>query len=171
MNVIISLKKMIKLKQAETTEDLALIQQLSHEIWHEYYPAIVSVTQIDYMLNKFHSIEALQNQIDAGQKFFLIMDGNKVIGYCAFSEKNGAAFLHKFYILSSSRGNGIGGEVFKQILDLLTDNKKISLQVNRRNFKSVNFYFKQGFSIEYVKDFDIGVGYTMDDFVMTKILS
>ena len=162
---------MIKLKQAETTEDLALIQQLSHEIWHEYYPAIVSVKQIDYMLNKFHSIEALQHQINEDQKFFLIMNETKAIGYCAFSEKNGAVFLHKFYILANSRRTGIGSEVFRQILDLLNGREKISLQVNRRNFKSVNFYFKQGFSIEYVKDFDIGDGYTMDDFVMTKILS
>ena len=38
--------------------------------------------------------------------------------------------------------------------------------VNRMNYKAVNFYFKSGFTIEKVADFDIGDGYFMNDFVM-----
>ena len=48
------------------------------------------------------------------------------------------------------------------MLDPLT----VRLTVNRQNFKSVNFYFKNGFTIERVADFDIGNGYVMNDFVM-----
>jgi ribosomal protein S18 acetylase RimI-like enzyme len=44
--------------------------------------------------------------------------------------------------------------------------KTIRLTVNRQNFKSINFYFKLGFKIEKVADFDIGNGYFMNDFVM-----
>jgi ribosomal protein S18 acetylase RimI-like enzyme len=66
---------------------------------------------------------------------------------------------------------GIGAKVFEQILEFVKENKKISLQVNRKNFKSINFYFKQGFTIEYVKDFEIGNGYLMEDFIMTKPLN
>lgn len=171
MNVIIAHKKMIKLKAAKTKAEWSKINALSHEIWHEYYPAIVTTEQIDYMLEKYHSIEALQKQSEEGQQFFLIENEEEEIGYCSISEKNKAVFLHKFYILKSKRGKGIGTEVFRQILEFVKKNKKISLQVNRKNFKSINFYFKQGFTIEYVKDFEIGNGYLMEDFIMTKTLN
>ena len=44
--------------------------------------------------------------------------------------------------------------------------QEIRLQVNRQNFKAINFYFKAGFKIEKVADFDIGDGYFMNDFIM-----
>jgi hypothetical protein len=46
--------------------------------------------------------------------------------------------------------------------------KTITLQVNRRNIKAVNFYFKKGFIIDRAEDFDCGGGYTMDDFFMIR---
>ena len=42
----------------------------------------------------------------------------------------------------------------------------LRLTVNRQNYKSINFYFKNGFVIEKTADFDIGSGYFMNDFVM-----
>ena len=48
------------------------------------------------------------------------------------------------------------------------NNYKIRLTVNRQNFKAINFYFKNGFTIESVEDFDIGESYLMNDFVMVK---
>jgi ribosomal protein S18 acetylase RimI-like enzyme len=45
------------------------------------------------------------------------------------------------------------------------------LQVNRQNYTAINFYFKLGFTIERVADFDIGHGFFMNDFVMLKQLS
>ncbi|MDB5281655.1 MAG: N-acetyltransferase, partial [Bacteroidota bacterium] len=46
--------------------------------------------------------------------------------------------------------------------------KSIRLQVNRLNYKAVNFYFKVGFIIEAVGDFNIGADYYMNDFVMIR---
>ena len=46
--------------------------------------------------------------------------------------------------------------------------KTIRLTVNRKNHIAINYYFKNGFMIEEVKDFDIGDGYEMNDFVMLK---
>jgi len=41
--------------------------------------------------------------------------------------------------------------------------------VNRRNFRSVNFYFKMGFVIESNLDLVVGDGrFVMDDYVMIK---
>jgi len=51
---------------------------------------------------------------------------------------------------------------------IIQNNRPIRLQVNRKNYKAINFYFKNGFTIESVGDFDIGGGYYMNDFVMIK---
>jgi diamine N-acetyltransferase len=51
---------------------------------------------------------------------------------------------------------------------LIPDTSELRLTVNRKNFKAINFYFKNGFIIESVKDFDIGNGYLMEDFVMLR---
>ena len=47
--------------------------------------------------------------------------------------------------------------------------KTYTLTVNRQNYKSINFYFKNGFIINEIADFDIGNGYVMNDFVMKKM--
>jgi diamine N-acetyltransferase len=162
---------MIKLKAVSGPADLEVVKQLSHEIWHEYYPAIVTTVQIDYMLHKFHTVAAMLQQMEAGQNFYLILENDTPIGYCSFSAKEGKAFLHKFYLLAAKRGGGVGSAAFNSLQQLMHGNKSVSLQVNRKNYKSINFYFKNGFTIEYVKDFDIGNGYLMEDFVMTKMLT
>jgi ribosomal protein S18 acetylase RimI-like enzyme len=46
---------------------------------------------------------------------------------------------------------------------------ELRLQVNRQNYKAINFYFRNGFIIESIADFDIGDGYFMNDFIMLKV--
>jgi RimJ/RimL family protein N-acetyltransferase len=60
----------------------------------------------------------------------------------------------------------MGEKVYEQILALHPQIQTFRLTVNRKNFKSINFYFKLGFKIESVEDFDIGNNYFMNDFVM-----
>ena len=81
------------------------------------------------------------------------------------SKKKGEWFLNKFYINQLKAKKGIGSKVFDLLLEL-TNPKKITLTVNRQNYKSINFYFKKGFKIEKVADFEIGKNYVMNDFVM-----
>ena len=76
-------------------------------------------------------------------------------------------FLHKFYIVSESSKKGIGTTIMNKFQHILQP-KSITLTVNRQNFKSINFYFKNGFKIKSVEDFDIGNDYQMNDFVMVK---
>jgi ribosomal protein S18 acetylase RimI-like enzyme len=73
--------------------------------------------------------------------------------------------LNKFYVLDKEAGKGIGTEILEELKKIIQP-KKIRLTVNRNNFKSINFYFKNGFRIDAVAQFDIGEGYIMDDFIM-----
>lgn len=158
----------MEIKKA-STEDIPAISTLADKIWKDYYPAIISLEQIDYMLGKMYSPAALIQQMNEGQHFFIMKEANEPIGYISYSQQeNGDFFLHKFYIDTAMHRKGTGMLFFNQVIGSLRDITCLRLTVNRQNFKAINFYFKLGFTIEEVQDFDIGNGYFMNDFVMRK---
>lgn len=153
------------------SNDLITIGKLANEIWNDHYPEIIGQEQVDYMLAKLYSPEALTLQMQQGQQFYLVLLGEKPVGFIAVSCQNEHDFfLNKFYISSSDQRKGLGGEVFNLLLSRYPEMKTMRLQVNRQNYKAINFYFKWGFVIEKVADFDIGDGYFMNDFIMLKTI-
>ena len=148
-------------------KDIFTIQALAHEIWNDHYPAIIGQEQVDYMLNRMYNADSMLQQMHAGQQFFLIMDNEIPMGFASVEKKgDGKYFLNKCYIKTSVQRGGIGSWAIRTILEKYTDCKELRLQVNRQNYKAINFYFKMGFVIEQVADFDIGDGYFMNDFIM-----
>ena len=148
--------------------DIPLIAQLAHKIWHAHYPGIITIEQIDFMLNNRYSESAIEQQMKGNEKFYLAYADNEPVAYASIELKGGYYYLHKFYIDVSKHRGGIGQQFFNYILAQIEVPKPIKLQVNRQNYKAINFYFKMGFSIELVADFDIGGGYFMNDFVMKR---
>lgn len=123
------------------------------------------------MLAKLYSPEALTLQMQQGQQFYLVQSEEEPCGFIAVSRQGeDGCFLNKFYIKTSDQRKGLGGEIFTLLLSLYPEMKTMRLQVNRQNYKAINFYFKMGFIIEKVADFDIGDGYFMNDFVMLKTI-
>ena len=119
------------------------------------------------MLKNMYSEKSLQAQMEAGHLYFVFYLSGKPQGYISISKKNDSEFfLHKFYMDKSEQGKGNGKKIFAEILARFPELKIMRLQVNRKNYKSINFYFRLGFVIEEAKDFDIGEGYFMQDFVM-----
>jgi len=118
------------------------------------------------MLNRMYSSASLTGQMRKGHKFFLIQSAGNNIGFISVHRENdGEWFLNKFYINQQIAAKGLGGQAFEALKKQIAP-RKITLTVNRQNFKSINFYFKNGFKIDRVADFDIGDGYVMNDFVM-----
>ncbi len=146
--------------------DIPLIRQMAERIWWEHYPSIISADQIAFMLELIYSDSALQRQMQTeGQVFWLAEKNGQALGFLAVSQKGlGDYFLHKFYL--DTRGRGFGTIVFELLLARYPDLQELRLRVNRRNFKSVNFYFKVGFRIEFCIDIPFGEDYVMDDFQM-----
>lgn len=155
----------ISLRRA-TEADIPLIRQLADRIWWEHYPSIISEAQVAYMLELIYSEAALRRQMqEEGQAFWLPEKNGQVLGFLAISQKgDGDYFLHKFYL--DTRERGFGTIVFELLLARYPDLRELRLRVNLRNFKSVNFYFKVGFRIEFCIDTPFGEGYVMDDFQM-----
>ena len=87
--------ELIKVKN----EDIKDLAKLIDEIWHEYWPCILSAEQIDYMVEKFQSENAIFNQIkNENYTYYFINYKNQYIGYIGVSPHNGYLFLSKLYI-------------------------------------------------------------------------
>lgn len=150
-------------------EDLNIITNLANNLWPQYYISIITKEQINYMLEQVYSEKNLVQQMKDGQEFTIVNIDNKPIGYFSFSKiENNNYFLHKFYIDIKNQRKNIGTQTFQYISNKLNTPKTIDLTVNRANYKAINFYFKIGFVIKEIANFDIGNGYFMNDFVMTK---
>ena len=164
---------MTKFTLANTELDYNTIASLAEIIWKEHYIPIIGIQQVDYMLEKFQSAKAIQQQILEGASYYIISHEDTNVGYLSFSKKKDSLFLSKLYVLSSSRGKGIG----KSAMDFIQDNAEkkgfasISLTVNKYNTASIKAYEKMGFKKMKAIVMDIGNGYIMDDFLMEKKLN
>jgi diamine N-acetyltransferase len=159
---------------AQKKADFATIENLAKTIWTEHYTPIIGKKQVDYMLDKFQSVEAISNQIsDSGYHYYIIRDDNKNTGYIGIQPIDKELFLSKIYVKSSERGKGYGREAMQFIENFAKKKKlkKITLTVNKNNTNSINAYEKMGFSCVASIVQDIGNGFVMDDFKMEKFVS
>jgi ribosomal protein S18 acetylase RimI-like enzyme len=155
------------LLKAVPVNDIEKVADLAKIIWVKHYPSIIGQEQVDYMLKNMYNTESLLNQVkEKKQLFYFITTTNENIGFLSVTlEGEDHWMLNKFYVLEEKAGKGIGTLILEELKKLIQP-KKISLTVNRKNYKSINFYFKNGFKIESNAVFDIGNGFVMDDFIM-----
>ena len=145
--------------------DIKTLAELTNEIWHEYWPCILSAEQIDYMVEKFQSENAIINQMkNENYKYYFINSDNQNVGYVGISPHSDYLFLSKLYIKKEFRHKGIGKAVFEKIKDFGFD--KIQLTVNKYNKNTIDAYLKYGFKIIDSVVSDIGNGFVMDDYIM-----
>ena len=153
--------KLVKVEENEINE----LTELASEIWHEYWPCILTAEQIDYMVEKFQSKKAIKEQIkNENYTYYFIKVDNEIAGYVGVSDKKDYLFLSKLYIRKEFRHQGLGRLAFNEIKNL--GFKKIRLTVNKYNKNTINAYLKYGFkTIDSVLS-DIGCGFVMDDYIM-----
>jgi GNAT superfamily N-acetyltransferase len=154
--------------------EMSQVQALAHKIWPVAYKEILSQEQLDYMLNWMYSIESLSQQIDEGHHYFGIFDATEMVGFLDVQPNHPeekALKLNKIYVLPACHGKGFGFQLMQFAIDFAKKKEQntISLQVNRYN-KAKDFYTNIGFTIKEEKDFDIGNGYFMNDYVMEYAL-
>lgn len=153
--------------RAATPQDVLTIQQLAEKIWYDHYIHIITEEQIAYMLDKMYSQESLRHQMTEQQhEFYMLQEAGQSIGFISIKRNGPEVFINKFYILSDKQNSGRGSLAFLLLKEVAEPFEKMRLTVNRQNYKSINFYFKNEFKIEKVEDFKIGNGYEMNDFIM-----
>lgn len=104
------------IKIAKSKEDSQHISELAHHIWHEHYPSIITEEQIDYMLRKFQTADTIYSEITNGTTYLMAYKASIFVGYAAFYQKDGDLFLSKLYIDPAYHKQGIGRELFSEIL-------------------------------------------------------
>lgn len=164
---------MVQFKLAKTNLDFNTISVLAKNIWTEHYTPIIGLDQVNYMLEKFQSEIAIQNQINIDNyKYYLIINENTAIGYLSIKNNDDALFLSKIYIDKSCRGKGFGKIAINFIEEQAKDLncQTIYLTVNKYNINSIMAYQKIGFIKTEELFIDIGNGYVMDDFRMEKLI-
>lgn len=164
----------VELKKVTRTEDIQSLAQVTDEVWHEYFPCILTDEQIDYMVDKFQSVHAITEQIaNGGYEYRFILLNGEIAGYTGFVREDEKMFLSKLYLLKGFRGKGIASYV----LDFLKKEcakcglGSIYLTVNRNNSHTINVYKNWGFEVVREQCADIGRGYVMDDYVMKLTLN
>jgi ribosomal protein S18 acetylase RimI-like enzyme len=161
-----------------SAEQLDAVAALAREIWYEYYVSLIGQAQVDYMVAKFQSAEAMAAQIREGYEYFLVRregdpEGTTPIGYCAIQEQPGRRmFLSKFYLHHAVRGSGTGRRCMEFIEGLAREREVglLWLTVNKGN-PAVQAYQRLGFRIVADLVMDIGGGFVMDDYRMEKQLA
>ena len=150
---------------------LKLTAEIAEEIWRQHFAGIIAAGQIEYMLEKFQSYEAMKKQVsDEKYRYYLIKDeNNSYQGYFAIAPMKDYMFLSKIYIRQASRGKGYAGKALEFIKDSARKENLINivLTVNRNNTETVNIYKKMNFEITGEADKDIGGGFFMNDYIMS----
>ena len=161
----------MEIKKASVS-DVEIIQQLAETIWPVCYGEIISTEQLRYMLDIFYNLDALKNQMKKGHEFIIAYECEKPIGFASYSAKSvdePTIFrLHKIYVLTNCHTKGIGSSLLQYVAEQSkhAGATLLELNVNKYNIAQ-HFYTKKGFFILKEEVIDIGIGYVMDDYVMT----
>ncbi|MGK0298051.1 MAG: RimJ/RimL family protein N-acetyltransferase [Gammaproteobacteria bacterium] len=163
---------MVQLVTVQSLNEINELANIARTIWNEYFPSLIGQKQVDYMLEKFQSIDAIGAQIADGYLYFLITEEDNVIGYIGIVSKTNTQTMQisKFYILREWRNKGCAKEIIIKIstLAMSIDCNKFYLTVNKYNSSSIAAYQKLGFIIIGELVINIGNGFIMDDFEMEK---
>ncbi len=169
----------LEYKQCTSEEQLRSVALLADQIWHECYRKMLSAEQIDYMIEKFQSLEAIREQVKSGTQYYVIEIDGLPVGYYAFEIRNDDAlygkdyvFISKIYLLADIRHKGFASLMLKQIRKFARSNgyELIKLNVNRSNEHAISVYKHKGMRIINELNTDIGGGFICEDYVLGKMI-
>lgn len=163
-----------KLVKIVNDEQLNILASVANEVWHEFFPCILSPEQIDYMVDKFQSYDAMKKQMEDGYEYYFLMDNDEICGYMGIHEEtlDKKMFLSKLYLKKEHRGKGYASKALMKLFDMSTQRKlnMVWLTVNKHNEHTIEVYEHMGFAKARTQVADIGNGFVMDDYIMEKVL-
>ena len=152
-------------------DDIPTLRALAARIWRESYAKMISREQMAYMLAWMYSAETIRRELAEGVLWEIVrLDGDDA-GYSSVTfGADGVAKLHKLYLLPALQGKGRGQAMLAHIFALASERemREVRLQVNKENVRAQRAYERYGFGRVEEAVFDIGGGYVMDDYIMTR---
>ena len=161
----------MKLERVKSEEQIAAVAALARETWTQHYVPIIGAAQVEYMLARFQSTEAIARQMAKdGYEYYLAPGA----GYCALVPDTAKAsmLLSKIYVCEALRGTGLGRAMVEFAVARSVDLEcgELWLTVNIHNVRSIAFYERMGFRKTNRLVTDIGGGFAMDDWRMAKVV-
>lgn len=144
------------------------VADLANEIWHEYFPFLLTTEQIDYMVEKFQSFDAMEEQTrHEHYKYYQVLKDEEMIGYIGLKFEPDRLFLSKLYLKESARGNHYASDMLEFVYEQARKQcySSVYLTCNKHNTNSLNVYDKKGFKKVDEDVTDIGNGFVMDDYI------
>lgn len=155
--------------------DVEAMCALAAEIWRAHYPAIISAAQIEYMLAQRYDPAVVRDELQRGDLWWdqLLVDG-RIAGFASYltTRRPGEMKLDKLYVHPAQQRRGYGGMLLDRAVVTARSYgcQTLVLAVNKLNRNAIAAYEKNGFRIIDAVIKDIGGGFVMDDFVMTKAI-
>ncbi|MCC6532299.1 MAG: GNAT family N-acetyltransferase [Burkholderiales bacterium] len=161
--------------RALTDAEVEALCALAGEIWREHYPAIIGQAQIEYMLAQRYRPEVIRAELARGGVWWdLLLAGGEPRGYASYflGEAIQEMKLDKLYVHGECRGRGYGAMMLQRALSAARANgcERLVLAVNKHNAGAIAAYRGWGFAIARSSVTDIGGGFVMDDYIMTRAL-
>jgi ribosomal protein S18 acetylase RimI-like enzyme len=153
--------------------DILLLNILAREIWTTCYPDIITMEQIEYMLELMYSLETIEKEMANGVIWKILEYDSRPVGYLAITCSEDEVKLNKLYLKADYHGKGLGQNALQYIIKYAKQNKykKVSLTVNKGNLNAIKAYEKAGFTRTDSIVSDIGGGYVMDDFIYSYLIT
>lgn len=151
-------------------ENIPAIQEIAQNVWPQTYSPLITMDQIQYMLELMYSTKALEEQLKNQHQFILASYKNKPVGFASFSPtKTTKEYqLQKLYVDLSFQKQGIGRLLFRAIVEEVKQlgGLHLILQVNRNNLNAIDFYKRMELQIEKEMNVAIGNNFFMNDYIM-----
>lgn len=156
------------IKVCESDEEIIQLARVAKDIWYECYTELIPQEQIEYMLDRFQSEDALRDAIfKCNYTYFLLYD-EEIIAYCGVQPQMDRLFLSKLYVRKDKRGLGYASKLLDTAIEfgLTLKKRALYLTCNKENNESLEMYKAKGFQNIASQENDIGGGFVMDDFVL-----
>jgi len=158
------------------TDDIAIIRDMAEVAFRHTYREILSLEQMEYMMDWMYSSDNLLKQFEDGHVYYILFFLERPCGYVSVQKEGTDAdntevwHLQKIYVLPAEQGKGFGKLLFEKAVSHVKENSslmnaRIELNVNRQN-TAVSFYRHLGMTILREGDFHIGNGFYMNDYIM-----
>lgn len=165
---------MIEITKANQ-QHIPIIRQLAQQLWPVAFAAILSPSQIDYMMEMMYSTASLKQQMNDGHQYALALQDKQHIGYVSYETNHMGSDktkIHKLYLSPQHQRRGVGKTIIDYVAQQAqqSNNKALFLNVNKHNTQAINFYKKHHCRLVQKEKIDIGNSFIMDDFVFELTL-
>ena len=155
--------------------EIPTLRALAERIWRRSYATLLPPGQIDYMLDRMYAPETIAREMAEGVIWEIAWLDDGIVGFhsCTPEAETGRIKLNKIYLLPEQQGWGFGQRLLDRVHALAAQRGagRVWLQVNKQNARAIRAYERAGYAIERSAVFDIGGGFIMDDFIMTRPVS